>query len=293
MLINKQQKFMAAVINSKDKLLNLSTLSIMGILNVTPDSFSDGGKFAQIDAALVQVEQMIVDGANIIDIGGESTRPDAKDVSIKDELARVIPLLKAVKQRFNVAVSIDTSKAEVMGAAIEQGADIINDVRALQNDNCLAVLAQSDIPVCLMHMQGLPRTMQQQPCYNDLINDIKQFFEQRIQACEQDGINKQRLILDVGFGFGKTLVQNYQLLANMAQFKSFNLPLLSGTSRKSMIGNLLQCDVQHRMVGSIATAIIAAQQGANILRVHDVKETMDAIKVLQATAQYSLLTEEK
>ncbi|PCI60895.1 MAG: dihydropteroate synthase [Gammaproteobacteria bacterium] len=284
---------MAAVINSKDKLLNLSTLSIMGILNITPDSFSDGGKFAQIDAALAQVEQMIVDGASIIDIGGESTRPDAKEVSIEDELARVIPLLKAVKERFNVVVSIDTSKAEVMGAAIEQGADIINDVRALQNNNCLAVLAQSDIPVCLMHMQGLPRTMQQQPCYNDLINNIKQFFEQRIQACEQAGINKQRLILDVGFGFGKTLAQNYQLLANMKQFKSFNLPLLSGTSRKSMIGNLLHCDVQQRMVGSIATAIIAAQQGANILRVHDVKETMDAIKVLQATVQYSLLTEEK
>jgi len=265
------------------KNLDLNTPQIMGILNVTPDSFSDGGQFFHLDAALKQVEQMLDDGASIIDIGGESTRPNAADVSEKDELRRVIPVLKAIKQRFDVLVSIDTSKVAVMSAAIEQGADMINDVRALQNPSCLAVLAQSSVTVCLMHMQGLPQTMQQAPIYDDLIGEIKLFFEQRITACAQAGIAKERLILDVGFGFGKTLKQNYQLLAQLAEFKSFNLPLLSGTSRKSMIGNLLNRDVDQRLAGSLATAIIAAQQGANILRVHDVKETMDAINVLQAS----------
>jgi dihydropteroate synthase len=272
--------------------LDLSSPKVMGILNVTPDSFSDGGKYSNIDHALAQAEQMLIDGVNIIDIGGESTRPGAKEVSEQDELQRVIPLLKAIKQRFDVIISIDTSKAVVMSEAIAQGADIINDVRALQNQGCLEVVSQSTIAICLMHMQGLPRSMQVAPSYHDLIGDIKSFFEQRINACTQVGINRERLILDVGFGFGKTLAQNYQLLAQLSDFKSFNLPLLSGTSRKSMIGNLLNQDVEQRLTGSLTTAIIAAQQGANILRVHDVKETVDAIKVLQATMQYSLLTKE-
>lgn len=259
---------------------------VMGILNVTPDSFSDGGKFATFDKALAQVEQMIIDGVDIIDIGGESTRPGAVDVSEEDELARVIPLLKAIKSNFDIKVSIDTSKAEVMSQAIAHGADIINDVRALQNEGCLAVLAQSNVPICLMHMQGLPRSMQQNPQYDDVIGDIKQFFIDRISVCEQAGINRERLILDPGFGFGKTLEQNYQLLAQLNQFSDLGLPLLSGTSRKSMIGNLLARNVDERLAGSLTTAIIAAQQNASIIRVHDVKETVDALKVLSITAKY-------
>lgn len=259
---------------------------VMGILNVTPDSFSDGGKFAKIDSALAQVEEMITQGAAIIDIGGESTRPGAVDVSQRDEILRVIPVLKAIKKRFNVKVSIDTSKVGVMSEAITHGADFINDVRALQNDGCLEVVAQSQIDVCLMHMQGLPRSMQLAPKYNDLIGDIKIFFENRILACVQGGIKKQRLILDPGFGFGKTLEQNYQLLARLSEFKSFNLPILAGLSRKSMIGTLLNREVEQRLAGSISTAIIAFQQGAQIIRVHDVKETVDALKILQAVSVY-------
>ena len=262
---------------------NPNDIQIMGILNVTPDSFSDGGKFTQLDKALYQVETMIKDGACIIDIGGESTRPGAVDVFESDEVSRIIPVLKAIKQRFDVAISIDTSKAIVMTEAIEQGADLINDVRALQNENCLAVIAQSTIPVCLMHMQGMPRTMQKNPHYDDLIKDISTFFNARITACEGVGIKKERIILDPGFGFGKTLEQNYQLLAKLSEFKSLGLPLLSGTSRKSMIGNLLNRGVNERLSGSLTTAILAVQNGASIIRVHDVKETMDAMKILAIT----------
>ena len=264
--------------------LNIDLPQVMGILNVTPDSFSDGGKFSRIDFALTQVEKMIANGAAIIDIGGESTRPGAKDVSEKDELERVIPVLKAIKKRFDTRVSIDTSKAVVMSEAITHGAGIINDVRALQNDDCLKVLAQDhSVAICLTHMQGLPRTMQQAPQYNDLIKDIIQFFQQRISACTESGIKKSRLILDPGFGFGKSLEQNYNLLANMSKFQSLDLPLLAGLSRKSMIGNLLNREVNERLAGSLATAVIAAQQGAKIIRVHDVKETVDTLKILQET----------
>ena len=259
---------------------------VMGILNVTPDSFSDGGKFSTFDKALEQVKIMIDDGVDIIDIGGESTRPGAVDVSVGDELDRVIPLLKAIKSNFNIMVSIDTSKAEVMEQAIAHGADIINDVRALQNEGCLAVLARSDVPICLMHMQGLPRSMQHNPQYNDIISDIKQFFIERITVCEQAGIAQERLILDPGFGFGKTLDQNYELLAQLDIFNDLGLPLLSGTSRKSMIGDLLERNVDDRLAGSLTTAIIAAQKNARIIRVHDVKETVDALKILSITAKY-------
>lgn len=262
------------------------SIDVMGILNITPDSFSDGGKFTQIDAALAQVERMIEYGASIIDIGGESTRPGAVDVSNKDEIARVIPLLKAIKQRFTIKVSIDTSKASVMAESIEHQADIINDVRALQNEGCLAVMSQTNLPICLMHMQGLPRTMQAAPQYDDLINDIHIFFKERITHCNAHGIATNRIILDPGFGFGKTLEQNYELLAQLSTFKKFNLPLLAGLSRKSMIGNLLNREVDERLAGSIATAVIAAQQGANIIRVHDVKETVDALKVLATVNKF-------
>lgn len=264
---------------------NYQQVKVMGILNVTPDSFSDGGQFTHFDKALTQVETMISYGVDIIDIGGESTRPGALEVSVQDELERVIPLLKAIKENFDILVSIDTSKAKVMEQSVLYGADIINDVRALQNEDCLAIMAQCELPICLMHMQGMPRTMQAKPEYNNLIAEIKDFFNQRILACEQAGIARNRLILDPGFGFGKTLTQNYQLLAQLAKFKSFGLPLLSGTSRKSMIGSLLNRDVDSRLAGSLTTAIIAMQQGAKIIRVHDVKETMDALKILQTVEQ--------
>jgi dihydropteroate synthase len=272
-------------LNCSNSLVDLSTPQVMGILNVTPDSFSDGGKYTQFDYALEQVEQMIANGASIIDIGGESTRPGAEAVSDNDELARVIPVLKAIKQRFNIVVSIDTSKASVMRAAIDAGADMINDVRALQNDGCLTAIANSNIPVCLMHMQGIPKNMQNSPSYDHVINDIIVFFQQRIDTCISAGIARERLILDPGFGFGKTLEQNFYLLANLSKFNQLGLPLLVGLSRKSMIGNLLNREVEQRLAGSLATAIIAAQQGAHIIRVHDVQETVDALKVLKAVTE--------
>ena len=281
----KTQADQAALANLS--IADLNNVQVMGILNVTPDSFSDGGNFSHLDSALKQVELMIENGVNIIDIGGESTRPGAVDVSDKDEITRVIPLLKAIKSRFDTSVSIDTSKAVVMNEAINYGADMINDVRALQNKGCLDVVAQSDILICLMHMQGMPRTMQENPQYEDIINDILQFFVQRIECCEQKGIKKERLILDPGFGFGKTQKHNYQILAQLSSFKKLNLPLLAGTSRKSMLGQLLNRDVDQRLAGSLATAMVAVQQGASIIRVHDVAETVDTIKILKTVAQYN------
>lgn len=259
---------------------------VMGIVNVTPDSFSDGGKFAHIDNALTQVEYMINNGVDIIDIGGESTRPGAKEVSEQNEIARVIPLLKAIKSRFDIAVSIDTSKAGVMKAAIENKADMINDVRALQNEGCIEAVKGSNVEICLMHMQGMPRTMQVSPQYNNVIDDIITFFQQRIECCQQAGIDRNRLILDPGFGFGKTLEHNYQMLANFNRFSRLGLPLLAGISRKSMIGNLLNRDIEQRLAGSLTAAIVAVQQGASIIRVHDVQESADAINILKAITQF-------
>lgn len=266
-----------------DKTLDLSSPQVMGIINLTPDSFSDGGQFNSINNALAQVEQMIIDGATIIDIGGESTRPGASEVSIAEEIARVIPVLKAIKSEFDIIVSVDTSKPEVMSLAAEHGAGIINDVRALQLDGALEVVANCDLPVCLMHMQGQPDSMQNNPSYDNIFADMMTFFNQRIEACEQAGIERRRLILDPGFGFGKTLQQNYQLLANFGYFNQLKLPLLAGLSRKSMIGNLLNATPDKRLAGSIAGAMIAVMNGARIVRVHDVKETVDALSVLAAS----------
>lgn len=271
--------------------LHLDTPVIMGILNVTPDSFSDGGRYYQTDSAVIKAQALLADGATILDIGGESTRPGAPDVSLEDELARVIPAIEAIRAHTDSAVneciiSIDTSKSEVMRQAILAGADIVNDVRALQEANALATVAQfPDVAVCLMHMQGQPRTMQSDPQYDDLFDDINLFFTQRIKACETAGIQRQRLILDPGFGFGKTLSHNFQILARFNEFNHFGLPVLAGLLRKSMLGNLLNRQTNERLAGSLAGALIAAQNGAKIIRVHDVKETADVLGVWQACEQ--------
>ena len=271
---------------ARGRALDLSEPIIMGIVNVTPDSFSDGGQFFNITAALKHAMQLLDDGATILDIGGESTRPGAPDVSLEDELQRVIPLINAIREQSDCVISIDTSKSEVMRQAIEAGADIVNDVRALQEPGALEVVAQyPDVVVCLMHMQGQPRSMQNDPHYNDLASEINDFFNQRIAACETAGIRQSQLILDPGFGFGKTLKHNYQILSQFNDFAQFGLPLLAGLSRKSMIGNLLNRDTENRLAGSLAGALIAAQNGAHIIRVHDVKETADVLGVYQACKQ--------
>ena len=266
--------------------LDLHQLHVMGILNVTPDSFSDGGKHDSLDAALFHAEKMIEEGATIIDVGGESTRPNAPDVSTQKELDRVIPVIEKLKAEFNAFISVDTSKAAVMKASIQLGADMINDVRALQEEGAMQACVDSDVPICLMHMQGQPRTMQSNPKYNDVVTDIHSFFEQRILECEQMGIARNRLVLDPGFGFGKTLEHNIALLANVDKFVSLDLPLLVGISRKTMIGLLLDdAPVDQRLYGSVSAAVIAAMKGANIIRVHDVKATSDAMKIVRTVRQ--------
>ncbi|MCK8135397.1 dihydropteroate synthase [Pseudoalteromonas sp. 2CM28B] len=271
---------------ARGRTLDFAEPVIMGIVNVTPDSFSDGGQFLNTTAALSHAMQLLDDGATILDIGGESTRPGAPDVSLEDELKRVIPIIKAIREQSDCVISIDTSKAEVMRQAIEAGADIVNDVRALQEPGAIDVVAQfPEVAVCLMHMQGQPRSMQHAPHYNDLAGEINDFFSQRIAACEAAGIKQSQLILDPGFGFGKTLKHNYQILAQFNDYAKLGLPLLAGLSRKSMIGKLLNRDTDDRLAGSLAGALIAAQNGVHIIRVHDVKETADVLGVYQACKQ--------
>lgn len=268
----------------RNRRLDLSRTKLMGILNVTPDSFSDGGQFIGQAAALAQVQQMLANGADIIDIGGESTRPGAKDVSLDDELARVIPVIHSIRQLYpELPISVDTSKAQVMAEAIAVGADIINDVRALQEPGALDVAVATQVPVCLMHMQGQPRSMQHQPSYQQVVDEVLAFLRQRAEICIAAGIARQQIIFDPGFGFGKSLAHNYELLGELSQFIETGFPVLAGMSRKSMIGQLLNRDVVERLAGSIACATIAAMKGAQIIRVHDVKETADAIKIAQAT----------
>lgn len=266
--------------------VNSAVVQVMGILNVTPDSFSDGGRFHQRDAALRHVEQMLAEGADIIDIGGESTRPGAAPVSVQEELERVVPVIAAIREHFAVAVSVDSSKPEVMRAAVAAGADLVNDVRALQEPGALEACSRLAVPVCLMHMQGQPRTMQQAPYYTDVVEDVCRFFAERIAACEGAGITRDRLILDPGFGFGKNLQHNVGLLKRLDEFAIFGLPILAGMSRKSMIGALLDNrPLEGRLQGSVAAAVIAAMKGASIVRVHDVMATVDAMKLVNAVRQ--------
>jgi dihydropteroate synthase len=275
--------------------LNFSAPVVMGILNITPDSFSDGGQLFRhqkinLDLALRRALQMQAEGAAILDIGGESTRPGAAAVSVQEELDRVIPVIEAVRCESDIVLSIDTSKPEVMEAAINAGATFINDVCALQNPGALDLVAQSvgqgkDLRICLMHMQGEPRTMQQAPHYDDVVAEVKTFLAQRIAACEAKGIAKKHLVVDPGFGFGKTLEHNLTLLKQLDQFHSLGCPVLAGVSRKSMIGRLTgRKDPADRLAGSLALAWVCLQRGAKILRVHDVKETVDVLNIYKALA---------
>ncbi|UMB77508.1 dihydropteroate synthase [Dickeya fangzhongdai] len=270
-------------LNARGLTLDLSCPQVMGILNVTPDSFSDGGKHNTLNTALIHAEQMISAGATFIDVGGESTRPGADEVSTDEELERVVPVVEALAQRFETWISVDTSKPEVITACAQAGAHLINDIRALREPGALEAAAATGLPVCLMHMQGLPRTMQHTPHYDDVVGEVSAFFEHHIARCVAAGIPRDQLLLDPGFGFGKNLQHNYRLLGNLEELHHFGLPLLVGMSRKTMIGQLLGVPPLERVYGSVAAAVIAAMKGAHIIRVHDVKATVDAIRVVEAT----------
>ncbi|WP_241569495.1 dihydropteroate synthase [Rosenbergiella collisarenosi] len=263
--------------------LDLSFPHVMGILNMTPDSFSDGGRHNTLIDAITHANEMVIAGATILDIGGESTRPGADEVSVEEELTRVIPVVEALAQRFEVWISVDTSKPEVIRAAAAAGAHLINDIRSLNEPGALQAAAEVDLPVCLMHMQGDPKSMQHSPSYQQIITEVDGFLATEIERCVAAGIRRENLVLDPGFGFGKTVQHNYELLANLGHFHHFDLPLLVGMSRKSMIGQLLNVGPTQRLSGSLACAVIAAIQGAHIIRVHDVKESVEAIRVVEAT----------
>lgn len=255
---------------------------VMGVINTTPDSFSDGGQFDTTDKALRYAMQLIDDGVDILDIGGESTRPGSQNVDANEELARTIPLIQAIRKESDVQISIDTNKPVVMQQAVAEGANLINSIWALRQDDVLAVAAQSGAAVCLMHMQGTPETMQQNPCYDDVVSEVIEYLRQRIEAAVEAGIARENIIVDPGFGFGKTLQHNLLLLKSLAQLKALDVPLLVGLSRKSMIGTILNKPLDQRLYGSISTAVIAAMQGADIIRVHDVAQTIDALAIVDA-----------
>jgi dihydropteroate synthase len=253
----------------------------MGILNVTPDSFSDGGQYADLEKAFQYAKKMVDQGATIIDVGGESTRPGASDVLLNEELDRVLPVIERINNELDCWISIDTSKAVVMTEAVNAGADIINDVRALQEPGALLAAVHAQVPVCLMHMQGQPRSMQVAPDYKDVVAEVKCFLVEHSLQCIKAGIKSENIIIDLGFGFGKSLPHNFELLNATHQFVELGFPVLTGVSRKSMFGQLLNRDINTRLAGSLAGAMIAMQQGSKIIRVHDVAETVDVMKVLK------------
>lgn len=263
-------------------MLDLHTPQVMGILNVTPDSFSDGGQHNSYDAAVKHALQMCAEGAAIIDVGGESTRPGAEAVSVNEELDRVIPVIEKLKQEVDVPISIDTFKPEVMREAVAAGAGLINDVNALRAEGALETVASLNVPVCLMHMQGTPRTMQKQPVYDNVTIEVKNFLHERVVACEQAGISREKIILDPGFGFGKTLEHNLQLMRELSTFMDEDLPVLVGVSRKSMLGLILNAEPEQRLYGTVALQTMALMQGAHILRSHDVKAAVDCVKTVMA-----------
>ena len=254
---------------------------VMGILNTTPDSFSDGGMYLDSNAALKRANQMIEEGVDIIDIGGESTRPGSDPVSTDEELKRIVPIIEAIKKISDIAISIDTYKPEVMKEVIDMDVAMINDIFALQKPNAIDLLKKSNVGVCLMHMQGTPKTMQLNPTYKNVVSEVRSFLEERANLIANEGIDKSRIILDPGFGFGKTFEHNIELLQNIESFQSLNLPILVGLSRKSFIRKILNGDYDDHLSGSISAAILSVLKGAKILRVHDVKETQSAFKIIQ------------
>ena len=259
--------------------LDLAHPKVMGIVNVTPDSFSDGGRYASSAAAIEHAQQLIADGADLLDIGGESTRPGAAEVSEQEELDRVLPVIEGLRD-IAVPLSIDTCKPSVMRAAIKAGASLVNDVNALQAKGALQAVVDSDAAVCLMHKQGTPQTMQQQPRYADVVAEVSDFLRERIAAAETAGIARARIVIDPGFGFGKALTHNLDLLRHLEALRALGVPVLAGLSRKSMLGALTGRAVEDRVAASVAAALLAVQRGAAIVRVHDVRETADALKVL-------------
>lgn len=267
------------------RVLDMSLCHVMGVLNVTPDSFSDGGRFNHQGAAILRARQMVADGAAFIDVGGESTRPGAARVSVQEELDRVCPVVEAIARELDVIVSVDTSTPEVMSQAAELGAGLVNDVRALCRDGALEAVASANVPVCIMHIQGEPDTMQNQPEYQNVLREVGAFLTQRVRAAAQAGINTRNIILDPGFGFGKNLEHNLRLLASLEQLQALGHPLLVGMSRKSMLGHITGRDVDERLPASLAAATISAMMGASIIRAHDVRETVDAIKVAMAVKE--------
>ncbi|MGA9369574.1 MAG: dihydropteroate synthase [Steroidobacteraceae bacterium] len=271
-----------SVLHCRGRVLGLEQPVVMGVLNVTPDSFSDGGKFVRLDAAVERGVQMAEQGAAVIDVGGESTRPGAQPVGLDEELRRVIPVIARLRSRTQAILSIDTSKAEVMHAAAAAGAAMINDVRALREPGALEAATMSGCAVCLMHMLGEPRMMQDSPTYQDVVAEVRGFLAERVAACVSAGLAVERIVLDPGFGFGKTLAHNLELLRHLSDLSVSGLPILAGLSRKSMVGALTGRPPEERVQGSVALAVIAALNGARILRVHDVGATVDALKVVAA-----------
>ncbi len=262
--------------------LDLSRPCVMGVLNVTPDSFSDGGRFQTLDRALAHAEALAEAGADLLDVGGESTRPGAKPVPAREERRRVVPVIEMLAAKLPLPISVDTSKPEVMRAAVAAGAGFINDVRALSMPGALETAVELGVPVCLMHMQGTPAHMQQAPHYQDVVVEVRDFLARRIQHCEAAGIPREQICIDPGFGFGKTLEHNLQLLARLDQIAQLGYPVLVGISRKSMIGALTGRPVEDRLAGSLAAAVLALERGARLFRTHDPKETRDALQVAWA-----------
>lgn len=276
-----------AILKCGARQLDLSSTQVMGILNVTPDSFSDGGHLynqdsLSLDSALKHAEQMVAEGATLIDIGGESTRPGAEPVSLQEEMDRVLPVLERISAEIDVVTSIDTSSPELMSAAANLGAGMLNDVRALGRAGALEAAADSGLPVCVMHMQGSPATMQRAPSYSDVVAEVIDFLQQQIQRCIAAGMERSQIVVDPGFGFGKTLEHNLQLLNRLDQLLELGVPILSGTSRKSMIGNLLDRAPDQRLAGGLATVALAVERGARIIRVHDVAATVDVVRMTEA-----------
>lgn len=271
-----------------DRVLDVSRPVVMGVLNVTDDSFSDGGRYRSFEAAVEHGRTMVRDGAKLIDVGGESTRPGAEPVSLQEELDRVLPVIEALASGTDAVISIDTMKPEVMTAAIAVGAGMVNDVMALQAPGALAAVAASSAAVCLMHMQGTPRTMQQDPRYDDVVAEVHQFLRQRAERCRSVGIAADRIVIDPGFGFGKTMAHNLQLLAGLTTITAGPYPVLAGLSRKSMLGKLTGRPVDERLAGGLALHSIGTLHGARIIRTHDVRETCDAIAVAWAVREAQL-----